>query len=254
MTDAPTARPRARAALTAPAETASFVAPEYLTPQTLDRLHTWYHGEEQKPLALTGFLLPEFAADLAAALRELPAWERHAAIYEGRLQKTEFWGEDVAADPRVTISQFIVRDINALLDEGAMEPRHQRTLERLMIFSVLSDALRGWIKAGTGLDLRRRTVMEMAAYRDSDALGAHQDLVPGRVMAVNFYLDENYRPEHGGRLGFRDGAGRESHVTPLFNTVSLMPIREDCWHWVEKFSGNGTGRYTIALGQHVDEA
>ncbi|MBT2450996.1 hypothetical protein J7F03_28755 [Streptomyces sp. ISL-43] len=255
MSDATTDHGRpvgARPASAAPTQTAAFVAPEHLTPATLDRLHTWYHGEEQKPLALRNFLLPELATSLAAALRAIPAWDRHAAIYEGRLKKTEFWGEDVEHDPRITISQFIVRDINALLDDGAMDAAHQKTLEQFMVFSVLSDALRGWIKAGTGLELRRRTVMELAAYRDSDALGAHQDLVPGRVMAVNFYLDEDYRPEHDGRLGFRDGKGTESHVTPLFNTVSLMPIREDCWHWVEPFAGDRVGRYTIAIGQHLE--
>ncbi|MER7952487.1 2OG-Fe(II) oxygenase family protein [Streptomyces sp. NPDC096079] len=231
---------------------APYVAPRYLTESTVERLRDWYHGDPVHPLQLRDFLRPEFATDLAAAMRAIPTWSRHAATYEGRLGKTEFWDDEVDEQDDVTIAQFVVKDIHALLDEGAMDPGHQRTLQEFFVFSVLTDALRDWIGSGTGLVLRKHTTMELAAYRRSDALGAHQDLVPGRVLAVNFYLDEEYTPESGGRLAFRNGQDQEFFVEPVFNSVSLMPIREDCWHWVEPFTRDAVGRYTIAMGQHLE--
>ncbi|MFD8204874.1 2OG-Fe(II) oxygenase [Streptomyces sp. NPDC059695] len=231
---------------------APYVAPQYLTESTVELLRDWYHGEQVHPLQLRDFLRPAFATDLAAAMRAIPTWSRHAATYEGRLGKTEFWDDEVDEQDEVTISQFVVKDIHALLDEGAMDPAHQRSLQEFFVFSVLSEALRDWISSGTGLVLRKHTTMELAAYRRSDALGAHQDLVPGRVLAVNFYLDEEYTPESGGRLAFRNGRDEEFFVEPLFNSVSLMPIREDCWHWVEPFTRDAVGRYTIAMGQHLE--
>jgi hypothetical protein len=217
----------------------------------VDRLRNWYFDDRHRPLALQDFLKPELARSLAAALRAIPTWSRHAAIYGGRSTTTEFW-EEVDPGLDLTATQFAVRDIAALFEEGAMDPGHQRTLEQFLLFSVISDALRDWLKAGTGLSLRRKTLMELAAYRASDGLGAHQDLFPGLVLAVNFYLDENYRPEQGGRLGFRNGHGTEFRVTPVFNSVSIFPLRDDCWHWVEPFTGDSVGRYTIAIGQHLE--
>ncbi|MDQ0797259.1 2OG-Fe(II) oxygenase [Streptomyces sp. B1I3] len=229
-----------------------FIAPEYLTGDFFARMGDWYHGDEPHPLHLHNFLRPELAAAVSTAVRGIPDWSPHAALYEGRMGKTEFWDEEADAGHEVTISQLAVRDIPALLDSGAMDPAHQQVIEQFLAFALLSDTLRDWIKAGTGLELRKRAFMEIAAYRRSDGLGAHQDLVPGRVLAMNFYLDENYRAEHGGRLSFRDGEGREHHIEPVYNSLSIIPIREDCWHWVEPFSSDTVGRYTIAIGQHLE--
>lgn len=231
---------------------APYLSPRYLTESTVELLRDWYHGDEPRPLHLTDFLRPEFARDVGAAMRAIPNWSRHSAKYEGAQGKTEFWDEEVAEQDDITISQFVVRDIHSLLDEGAMAPAHQRALQDFFVFSVLSDGLRDWIAAGTGLALRKRTFMDLAAYRRSDGLGAHQDLVPGRVLAINFYFDEDYEPAAGGRLGFRDGEGHEFHIEPIFNSVSMIPIREDCWHWVEPFAQDTVGRYTIAVGQHLE--
>lgn len=233
------------------AAAARYVAPEHLTHAAVDRMRDWYRSDRPRPLALRDFLRPELARSLGDALRAIPTWSRHAAIYQGRSQKTEFW-EEVEPGLDLTATQFVVRDIKALLDEGVMDLPHQRALEQFLLFSVLSDGLRDWLKAGTGLDLRKQTLMEFAAYRASDGLGAHQDLVPGRVLAVNFYLDQDYRPDQGGRLGFRNGSDEEFHVPPVFNSISVFPVREDCWHWVEPFRGDAVGRYTIAIGQHLE--
>jgi hypothetical protein len=236
-----------------PVDAAQYIAPHYLRPETLAEIRAWYLDGNPRPLPLPGFLVPEFARDLGAVLRAVPTYSRHAAIYHGQLDKTEFWDAEADADRRVTIAQYVVKNIGALLDEGTMEPGRQRVLERFFTFVVLSDIFRTWLFTGTGLRLRKRTVMEMACYRQSDGLNPHQDLVPGRVLAANFYLDEKYVPEHGGRLGFRNGAGTEYRVEPQFNTLSLMPIREDCWHWVEPFEAPEVGRFTIAVAEHQEE-
>ncbi|MEU6522674.1 2OG-Fe(II) oxygenase [Streptomyces sp. NPDC046924] len=233
---------------------ARYIAPSHLTGAAFDSVSDWYRAEHATPLHLTDFLMPELATRLAAALRAVPTWARHASLIEKGQEPTEYWGAEADTATDVTASQFRVPDIHALFSDGVLPPEHRRTLEEFFVFTVLSDAFRDWLKAGTGLELRKRTAMELAAYRNSDGLGDHQDLMPGRVFAVNFYLDDGYRPEHGGRLGYRNGKGEEFHAVPLFNSLSVIPIRDDCWHWVEPFTSDSVGRYTIAMAQHLEES
>ncbi|MFD6831609.1 hypothetical protein CH313_29400 [Streptomyces sp. TSRI0384-2] len=233
---------------------ARYIAPAHLTGAALDAVSDWYRAEHATPLHLTGFLVPELAARLAGALRAVPTWARHASLIERGQEPIEYWGEEADTATDATASQFRVPDIHALFADGVLRPEHRRTLEEFFVFTVLSDTFRDWLKASTGLRLRKRTAMELAAYRNSDGLADHQDLMPGRVFAVNFYLDEEYRLEHGGRLGYRNGRGDEFRAAPHFNSLSVIPIREDCWHWVEPFTSDRVGRYTIAMAQHLEES
>ncbi|MET7426138.1 2OG-Fe(II) oxygenase [Dactylosporangium sp. NPDC005555] len=228
------------------AQAAAFINPEYLGVEALRAVQTWFHLPDPQPLPLRDFLRPEVADGISGALRTLPSWVRYAASYHGRLDKQEFWGDDADGAATGGPAQYVIRDVAALLDDPALDAGHRQAIERFLVFTVLSEALRGWLLAGTGLELSRHTGVEFACYRDSDGLAPHQDLVPGRVLAANFYLDPAYRTGHGGRLGFRSGSG-EHFVEPFYNTLSLMRIREDCWHWVEPYRGDGIGRYTIAV-------
>ena len=234
------------------AAAAQYIAPRHLTGVAFTAVRDWYHAEHASPLHLTDFLVPHLAARLSAALRAVPTWARHSSLIETDQEPMEYWGEEADTAAGVTATQFRVPDIHALFAEGTLATPHRQALEDFFVFTVLSDTFRDWLKEGTGLVLRKRTAMELAAYRNSDGLGDHQDLMPGRVFSVNLYLDDTYRPEHGGRLGYRNGAWEEFHVVPRFNSVSVIPIREDCWHWVEPFSGDGVGRYTIAMAQHLE--
>ncbi|MET7426133.1 2OG-Fe(II) oxygenase [Dactylosporangium sp. NPDC005555] len=229
----------------------NFINARYLTDAALTEIRAWYDDPIPRPIGLEDFLVPQVARDMGEVLRTLPSWSRYAGIYQGRTGKEERFDDDIPDDAQPTASHQIVRDIPALLEGRTLSAEHRAVLERFFAFSLISEAFQGWLIAATGLKLRRVANIELACYQNSDGIGEHQDLVPGRVLALNFYLDESYDPAQGGHLGLRNAAGEVHHVVPRFNTLSVIPIREDCWHWVEPFRTSGTGRFTVAMGQHL---
>jgi hypothetical protein len=230
--------------------TSGFIHPDHLTADTLADLGDWYRARPARPKVYRNFLRPAIADGVARALRALPVWDRCATVFQGPLTTGEIPEAEWPDHPDRAACHFIARPLVSALDPGGMDATLQHVLQQFLAFAVLAGPLRTWIGAGIGQQLERRTSVELACYRRGDAISAHQDLYPRRVLAVNFYLDEDYRPGTGGRLGFRNGDGTEFHVDPLFNTFSLIPILPDCHHWVEPFAGEGIGRFTISIGQH----
>jgi hypothetical protein len=229
-----------------------FVSSEYLHAGKLDELRRWYAAPSPTPLKLPGFLRPEVAEELGRVLASLPNWSHYEGIYDGPNLKTELFDDEIPDGLRGTASHRMVRDIPELLTGSRLNDADRLVLERFFTFALFSPAFQTWLKSFTELALRRVATLEFAAYQDSDGIGEHQDLVPGRVLSICFYLDRDYQESQGGNLGFRNGAGERHAMTPSFNSMSIIPIREDCWHWVEPFHAEKTGRFTIAMAQCVD--
>ncbi|MER6618289.1 2OG-Fe(II) oxygenase [Streptomyces xantholiticus] len=228
-----------------------FVDERHLTPDTWAAMREWYAAEPGRPFVVRGFLRPEWAQAMHSAMRDLPVWSRCATVYTNARDSAEIQEEEWEGNPNRAARHFVARPLGEALQNGTVPDAHRRTLEQFLAFCVLTDTLRDWISAGVGFPLEPRTSVELAAYRAGDRIRRHQDLFPGRVMAVNFYLDADHEPGTGGRLGFRNEAGHDELVEPYFNTLSMIPVREECWHWVEPYAGTGTGRYTVSIGQHL---
>ncbi|WNO67447.1 2OG-Fe(II) oxygenase family protein [Streptomyces sp. AM2-3-1] len=217
---------------------AAAISPEYLTADALGDLGDWFRTRPTEPKVFRDFLQEDLARSMGEAMRALPVWERYSAV-----QRDE-------NDPP-TAGHFVARSLPDCLADGRMPSQHQKSLRSFLAFSVMSGALQDWIQRGIGVELDRgRTSLELACYRAGDHIEEHQDLLPGRILAINFYLDENYRQGDGARLGYRNEDGREFFVDPLFNSFALVPILPESFHWVEQFEGSSTGRFTVSIGQH----
>ncbi|MGW4499117.1 2OG-Fe(II) oxygenase [Micromonospora sp. NPDC004336] len=227
-----------------------FIDERHLGPDTAAALHEWYRAVPGRPFVFRDFLRPSVAKGVASAMEALPVWSRCATIYEGSRDSAEIDEAQWAGHPLRAARHFVGRPLQAALEDGAMAPEHVNALRQFLAFAVLTDVLRNWLASRVGVPLQRRTTMELACYRDGDEIRPHQDLFPGRIMAVNFYLDQAYRVGTGGRLGLRNEEDQEFTVDPLYNSFSLIPVREGCWHWVEPFREERMGRYTVSIGQH----
>lgn len=233
-----------------PRRMASFVNAEHFADSALRRMREWFAAVPAQPLVIRDFLRPDKAAQIAAVLRDLPVWERYCTVYEGTLDSRGVPEEEWHDHPQRAACHNVARPLLDALEPGAMAAEHQGNLKAFLSFAVLDGTLRDWLGDGVGFALQRKTSIELASYTPGDQIREHQDLFPGRVMAVNFYLDEDYRVGEGSRLGYRNEAGETFYVDPLFNTFSVIPIRDECYHWVEPYKGQGTGRYTVSIGEH----
>jgi hypothetical protein len=227
-----------------------FINAEHLSDEALADLGQWHSQRPWRPRVYRNFLIDDVARAMAAVLRSLPVWSRCATVYSGPLEVEDIDEADWADHPDRAACHFVARPLVDVFQPGAMDPDSQLALKRFLAFAVTRGDLRTWISAGVGFPLEKRVSFELACYGEGDQITAHQDLFEGRVLAVNFYLDESYRKGTGARLGFRNEVGDEFHVDPVFNTFSLIPIDPGCRHWVEPFTGEGMGRYTVSIGQH----
>ncbi|WNO67455.1 2OG-Fe(II) oxygenase [Streptomyces sp. AM2-3-1] len=227
---------------------AKFVNPQHV--ESMDKLSTWIRSEPAEPLVFRDFLIEDRARAVAKAMRGIDVWSRCATTYHGTQGSAEIPESEWALNPHRAARHFVARPLARVLESGVLPDPGRKAVEQFLAFAVLVGPLRSWLSAGSGLELDGQATVEFACYSAGDEIRPHQDLLPGRVMAVNFYLDEAYEKGTGGRLGYRNETGEEFFVDPLFNTFSLIPVREECWHWVEPFRGEGVGRYTVSIGQN----
>lgn len=232
------------------ASLAELIDSRYLTEQALADLGTWFRGTPTRPMVLRNFLRPEIAEATAAAMGALPVWSRCCTVFADALSTADIPESEWAKHPDRVACHFVARPLLDALEPGAMSRAHQGALKRFITFAVISGQLRSWIGAGIGVPLEKRTSVELAAYGPADQIRPHQDLIPGRIVAVNFYLDPDYRLGTGARLGYRNELNQEFAVDPLFNSFSLIPIGPQCHHWVEPFQDDRRGRYTVSIGEH----
>ncbi|EDY45765.1 hypothetical protein SSBG_03758 [Streptomyces sp. SPB074] len=142
----------------------------------------------------------------------------------------------------------VARDIPALFDEGSAYPaKHRARLSDFFVFAGMGPALRDLLKRWTAPGRPLTTNVEFARYRRGDTLGEHSDAESDTLFVLNLYLDPGYREGDGGVLGFRDEEGREHLMPPRFNSVSVMPIRPGCVHWVTSWRADHAGRHTVSI-------
>lgn len=225
------------------------INPEYRTTEFRHTLREWYVRTPGEPMLLRGFLREEFAERLDDMMRNLPNWGIHATAATGPNTTEDIAPEDWDDHPSAFARHLVAAPVEAALAPGAMSEVDTETLKTLLKFAVVGDTFRSWLSTGTEVDLARIMSLEIASYRKGDLIPLHQDLLPGRIMAVNLYMDRKYELGTGARLGYRNEDGDEIMTDPEFNSLSMIPIRQECWHWVEPFTGDGIGRYTVSMGQ-----
>lgn len=204
-----------------------------------------------RPVHLDGFLPPDQAARLAAALGAMPDWARSPVL----------WDEDHRETTPVTLDEFhaapprrraavrqVARSIPALFDDDSPYPApHRESLSDFFVFAgmgpVLVELLGRWVAPGSPVT----TNVEFARYGTDDYLGEHSDTDSDTLFVLNLYLDEAYRESDGGVLGFRNEKGEETLMPPRYNSLSVMPIRPGCVHWVTPWRRAGVGRHTVSI-------
>lgn len=225
------------------------INPEYRSEGFARDLADWYRQVPAEPMHLRDFLKQDFAERMDAMMRDLPIWTTYATAATGPHTMEDVDPSEWDAHPRAFARHLVATPLEDALVPGRMSDLAADTLKTFLAFAVVGDAFRGWLSGGIARPLSQILSLELAAYRAGDLISIHQDLLPGRIMAVNFYLDRSYVPGTGGRLGYRNEIDREFMTEPLFNSLSMIPIREECWHWVERFTGEGVGRFTVSMGQ-----
>lgn len=235
---------RARASLAA-----RFISSVYLTDEATSAIGDWFHAKPSRPIFFRDFLREDVALVTARMMRRLPVWSRVARIYEGDDSAVQVSEQEWEASDRKWARSWIATPLDQALVDGAMPSEDTKALEQFLAFATMGGPLRDWIGAATGTDLARIGSIEFAAYGTGDRIGVHQDRIGPRMFAMNFYLDPDYQIGQGARLGYRNEAGEESLVDPVFNTLSIIPIEPSSVHWVEPFTGDGMGRLTISVGQ-----
>lgn len=225
------------------------INPKFRTKDFADELFDWYRAKPACPLHLKEVFSSEFAVSMYTALTRLPNWGIHCTASTGPNTVEDVAPEVWATHPRAFARHLVASPLEKALLPGAMPEVHASDIRSFLKFAVMGEEFRGWLSAGVQVDLARIVSLEVASYRTGDLIPRHQDLLPGRIMSVNFYFDQQYKLGQGGRLGYENESGEVMMTDPIFNSLSLIPIREKCWHWVEPFAGNAIGRYTISIGQ-----
>ncbi|PNG20695.1 2OG-Fe(II) oxygenase [Streptomyces cahuitamycinicus] len=225
------------------------------TPGELTSLTQLLTENPARPVHLDGFLPADQAARIAEAVRAIPHWASSPAL----------WNEDLLATRPATAEEFhaaspelraairqVAQDIPALFDDDSAyaEPL-RRGLSDFFVFAgmgpVLVDLLARWVAAEGPLT----TNIEFARYDRGDFLGEHSDTDSDTLFVLNLYLDEAYTEGDGGVLGFRNEQGEEFLMPPRYNSLSVMPIRHGCVHWVTPWLRDRVGRQTVSIAARL---
>ncbi|MEU5091340.1 hypothetical protein [Streptomyces sp. NPDC021356] len=204
-----------------------------------------------RPVHLDGFLPDAQARALGETVRAMPTWEASAVLWDAdrlatRPATLEEW-RAAAPEERAAVRE-VARDIPALFDDGSPYPAELRVrLSDFFVFAGMGPDLRDLLGRWTAPGRPLTTNVEFARYRCGDTLGEHSDAESDTLFVLNLYLDPAYRAGDGGVLGFRDEEGREHLMPPRFNSLSVMPIRPGCVHWVTPWRADRVGRHTVSI-------
>ncbi|MET7426136.1 2OG-Fe(II) oxygenase family protein [Dactylosporangium sp. NPDC005555] len=227
-----------------------------LAPRTPDRdeaaaLHALLRQSPARPVHLRDFFPLAAARRLAAAVRALPDWQVMPLLWLPDRSRTRpadaaEWSTASEGD-RAAVRQVAVRIGEAFDDPDALPAAGRTALQDLFVFAAMGPALREHLSDWLAPETPFTTNVEFARYTTGDFLGEHSDTDSDTSFVLNLYLDEQYRPEDGGALGFRAESGTEHSIEPVFNSVSFMPIREGAVHWVTPWLAQRTGRFTVSI-------
>ncbi|MBT2450998.1 2OG-Fe(II) oxygenase [Streptomyces sp. ISL-43] len=221
------------------------------TPQELAELGALLSRQPARPVQLPEFLPGEQALRLSETVQAMPTWRSSPVVWNPGRHSTRGVSADewdaTPAELRAAVRD-VAQDVPALFDEGSGYPAEYRSLlADLFVFACMGPELRALLDAWVAPGKPLRTNMEFARYGHGDRLGEHSDAESDTLFVLNLYLDPRYREADGGVLGFRNEDGEEFAMPPRFNSVSVMPIRPGCVHWVSPWRVARPGRHTVSI-------
>lgn len=222
----------------------------YIAEETMGGARVWHASRPDRPLVLPGFLRPERAAQLAAVVRSISFWQHVFTVMEPDGSVRDVTNADWASAPEEVRwnHQEIARPFEAFIDpQGPLSVSQRDVIREFFTFAFVGPSFRSWLGSILGVELQQKVSCEVVRYQPTDYLPEHSDTHDDRIVGVNLYLGAGWAEGDGGELGFRNESGAVSTVAPLFNGLSILPIREGCVHWVEPWRRGQPGRETISL-------
>jgi|SRR5665213_3162002 len=225
------------------------VAPR-LTPSEVRDSLSQAVSVDQHAVVLPDFFPTDVALELSKVFARLP-WQQSFALFnEGTtriVDETEF--RSASEIERFSCSD-IVRFTPEVFDQDGLPDIQRRNLERFLVWAVQGQGLRTWIGQALDIDLSGKVSFEFCRYREGGFLSSHADNFGGRLFGLCLYLDQKWVPADGGYLGHKDPNGRTTSLDPKFNSLSLIPIGNGHFHWVDRWFASRPGRHSFSLGLH----
>ena len=137
--------------------------------------------------------------------------------------------------------------------------------EKKMSFAALEDLrLRNqlttmvfyhWLSTITGQIIDHLEGIQLKGLRKEHYLRWHHDANKTRTVIIILYVSDDWRPEYGGRLLFRDHDGTIEAIEPLFNRLVIFNTNTKMLHRIEpmtEHAGNWTRlAYGVPFGYSV---
>jgi len=221
---------------------------KYFDGEQLGHLEHWYAQPHPDPLGLEQFLVPEKAALLSGLVRRLPNWEREYSVQDGE-GRIAMVGEAEwhATEPRSRWNRQDIARPPASSGWPSLNSTDKETFNSFLRFFLVGRGFKSWLETFLQRPLGDRVTCEFARYQTEDYLAPHSDAHDERVVGVNLYLGQAWRPSFGGRLGHRNGDKPPTYVCPHPNSLSVFPVQKAALHWVEPWSLPHPGRETISM-------
>jgi hypothetical protein len=229
---------------------AHWINQPYLSESAICGIRESFQARPRRPLVLKNFLVPDKAERLAKSFEQIRSWERAHAVLDEQKQLTtidEMEWERRPVEERWSRQEMAAPLSQLLKDESELEPAPRTTILHFVLFTITSPALRSWLAGVVNVELDQHVTCEIVRYGQGDFITEHSDTHDARIIGVNFYLGGSWKPDDGGRLGYRNERGQVFTVDPEFNSLSIIPIHRDCVHWVSPWRSHLPGRYTFCL-------
>ncbi len=230
--------------------TDSWIRDQYLRKPYISSLQDQYNQLPSKPIFIKNFMSDNHFHELQQCILNIPNYCRDYSIITENdevmsvskdkwesSQKSHRWNK-----------QDIVKPLGDLLKPGIFSlEKDTRLFQDFVKFAILGDELSLWLSEIVGRTLNKKVSCEIVRYHKGDYIVEHKDTHDNRVIGINFYIGPDWEKDYGGELGFKNEQGSEFFVSPLPNSLSIIPISHSCSHWVKPWLSNSPGRHTISM-------
>lgn len=232
------------------------IAGRWADPSALS-LTSWLWQGRPSPLVLDGFFESGFAVRFHQEVARLASWERQTRVFLGADETIDVDERESRESPAgvafpgqgpATQRHDYYPDLAAEIDPHSARAVDTRSLRQFIAACVVGSELRDWLSDALAVKVGDRSSFELVRYRPGDQIQPHQDLIPGRVFAVLWYVDPDTARGEGSDLRVTGPGGESWLVEPVFNRLVVIPIRTDYWHEVTERTSQRTGRQTASVG------